>query len=273
MCWLSLLMMCLWICVRQSQQLPCQLAWSWFSSYLKTISLWSYITTHQLSSKPGTEHLHSQFELPSPFPMLGIQNLYAFRFTSSIKYNAQCHRVCLFLPPSCHMWRLQCPTPSQITTLFMCFPPTWESSWDTSNAKPPWGAGKQGPPQRTSLKSFQCSSTKKTIPETCPVSIPSLTLINCRSLLPAKEVSLKTAKLPLSRSSERLSGAWLLCSPSPAATVPFLPVSNTSTEGELQVPLSLLPSPGFHSTFHHRDEDQETRVNHTKWGLTRGKPE
>lgn len=109
--------------------------------------------------------------------------------------------------------------------------------------KASWGGGKQGPPQRALLKSFLRSSTKKTIPETCPVSIPGLTLFNCRSLLPAKEVALKTAKLRLSRSSERRGAAWLLCSPSPAGTVPFLPVSNTSTEGELQVPLSLLPCP------------------------------
>lgn len=46
------------------------------------------ITTYQLSSKPGAECLHSQFDSPSPFPMLGIQNLHTFRFTSSMKDNA-----------------------------------------------------------------------------------------------------------------------------------------------------------------------------------------
>lgn len=189
--------------------------------------------------------------------MLGFQNLHTFGFTSSIKDNVQCYRVCLFLPsPSCHMWRLQCPTPPQSTTLFMCFPLTWKASWDTSNAK-----------LRTSLK-VSVSSWK--LYQKCALpALPSLTVINCRSLLPAKQVALRTAKLQLREA--RCCLVALL--PSPSCAAPFLPVSNTSTEEELQVPLRLLLSPGFHSSFHHRGEDGGTRVNPTKWGLTRGKLE
>lgn len=163
-----------------------------------------------------------------------------------------------FYPLSCHMWKLQCPTPSQGTTLFICFPPTWEASWDMSNAKPPWGAGKQGPPQRTSLKSFLCSSTQKTTPETCPVSTPSLTLINCRSLPTAK-------KWPRREQSSQPLAALL---PKPSCCSSLPPWKQCLHWGRTASALSLLPSPGFHSSFRHRDEAQWAGVNCTKWGLT-----
>lgn len=170
--------------------------------------------------------------------------------------------------PSCHMWRLQCPTPSQSTILVMCFPPTWEASWDMSDAEPPEDLENKVLLREPHQSPFY---VVQTIPETFPVSIPSLTLINCGSLLPAK----KWPRRQQSSHPELREAWWCLAAllPKPSCCTSIPPCKQSLHWGRTASAQSLLPSPGVHSTFHHRDEDQWTRVNRTKWGLNRGKPE